>query len=276
MSGGRFDGHDPARGHDTAGVPWTGRSLTGTGFDDDTGAADAALAAALREARGPDAQGSEQDGGTAAAGVEEHLVAAVAAARLLVPVVAVPGEVDTSSGLATDVSSDMAVVTLTAPDDTRALPAFTSLDTLARWDPRARPVPVEASRAAQAAVQEGCQVIVLDPPPPGTPPGEADSAYVLRGSMVWALAMGRRWRPAHADGAVAAAVAAAVQGSSEVRGHTLAAGPGGALRIELVLAEGLDRGSVQELVTGIGQRIAADGEVRARIDALSFGLRVAP
>lgn len=267
MSGGRFEGHDPARGHDTAGVPWSGRVLTGTGFDDDTGAADPALARALADGRG-DARGT--------AGGEERVVAAVADARLLVPVVAVPGEVDTSAGpLAVDVSSDMAVVTLTAPDGTRALPAFTSLDTLARWDPQARPVPVGAARAAQAAVQEGCQVIVLDPVRPGTPPGEAGQAYVLRGSMVWALAMGRPWCPAHEDGAVAAAVAAALQGIAAVRGHSLAGEPGGALRIELDLAAGLDQAAVQDLVTGIGQRIAADGEVRARIDALTFGLRPA-
>src|SRR5690606_37868155 len=62
---GRFDGHDPRGGHDTAGVPWAGRTLSGTGFDDDTGEADPALAAALAE---PDD--------------EEALVAAVAAARL--------------------------------------------------------------------------------------------------------------------------------------------------------------------------------------------------
>ena len=44
----RFTGHEPAAGHDTGGVPWAGRTLTGTGFDDDTGAADARLAAIAR------------------------------------------------------------------------------------------------------------------------------------------------------------------------------------------------------------------------------------
>lgn len=281
MSGGRFEGHDPARGHDTAGVPWAGRTLTGTGFDDDEGAADAELAAALAAARtaghsaGHAAERAAGPEHPAAPGGEERVVAAVAAARLLVPVVAVPGEVDDSTGLAADVSSDMAVVTLTAPDGARALPAFTSLDTLAAWDPEARPVPVEASRAAQAAVQEGCQVIVLDPPRPGTPPDQAAPAYVLRGSMVWALAMGRTWEPAHRDGAVAEAVAQAVRGLPAVRGHALAPGEDGALRVELELAEGLDQVTLQTLVTEIGQRIAADGEVRARIDALAFALRTA-
>lgn len=254
-SGDRFAGHDPRRGRDTAGVPWTGRTLAGTGFDDDTGAADAGLVAALTDPAD-----------------EVRLVAAVARARLLVPVVAVPGEVDDSSGLARDVSSDMAAVTLTAPDGTRALPAFTCLASLAAWDVGARPVPVPAQRAAQAAIQEGCQVIVLDLPPAGT---GARPAYLLRGSMVWALAMRRRWLAAHEDPQVAGAVDAAVRVEPAVLGHTLAAGPGGALQVGLTLRTGLDQPALQALVTRVGERIAADGEIRARIDAVSFALHAA-
>src|SRR5699024_10884891 len=87
----RFTGHQPASGSDTGGVPWAGRTLTGTGFDDDQGAADPRLSAllALRE---PDRD-------------ERELVAAVAAARLIVPIVAVPSEVDESSGIPVDAVS---------------------------------------------------------------------------------------------------------------------------------------------------------------------------
>ena len=110
--GHRFTGHDPSAGHDTGGVPWQGRTLTGTGFDGDTGEADEALAALLAR------PAPELD--------ERELVAAVAAARLVVPVVAVPSEVDESSGIPVDAVSDMASVTLRAPDGQQALPAFTS------------------------------------------------------------------------------------------------------------------------------------------------------
>jgi hypothetical protein len=253
---GRFDGHDPHRGTDTAGVPWAGRTLSGTGFEHDTGEADQALAEALRH---------PED--------EEALVAATATARLLTPVVAVPGETEEVAGLAADATSEMATVTLTAPDGTRALPVFSSTASLAAWDPRARPVPVTAQRAALAAVQEGCQVMVLDLPGPGAAEDAAGHPpYTFRPSMVWALAMARPWVPAHRDEQVARAVAAAVREEASVAGHRLGAGAGGALQVELELRPGLGPEEVRELVTRVGERLATDGEVRARIDALAFSL----
>ena len=48
-------GMSPARprptggGHDSGGLPWSGRELSGTGFDDDRGEADPRLLAALRD-----------------------------------------------------------------------------------------------------------------------------------------------------------------------------------------------------------------------------------
>lgn len=281
---GRFAGHDPAGGHDTAGVAWAGRTQTGTGSEDDRGAADEALRDALAD---PDQEG--------------QLVAAVSQARLLVPVVAVPGEAEErdghptqgDGGLGSQVDSAMAVVTLTAPDGTRALPAFTSLERLRSWDPACRPVPVTAQRAARAAVQEGCQVIVLDPSGPQRPAtggaigsatraatGSATGAvteqatdHVLRGSMVWALATGREWVPAHRDPQVAAAVAAAVGEEPRVLGHDLTGSPGGGLGIVLTVAPGLGPTHLEALVARIGRRIAADGQVRARIDAVDFRVR---
>lgn len=250
----RFSGHDPAAGHDTGGVPWRGRTLTGTGFDDDTGEADARLAALL------DLPPAERD--------ERELVAAVAQARLVVPIVAVPSEVDESSGIPVDAVSDMASVTLVAPDGQRALPAFTSTAALAAWQQDARPVPVTAQRAALAAVQEGCQVIPLDLP--GEPGPER---FTLRPSMVWALGMGRPWRPAHEDEQVLAAVATAVAGEPLVRGHAVAGGPRGELVVELTLGAGLGREEVQALASRVGEALASDGETRARIDAVAFRLR---
>ena len=64
-------------------------------------------------------------------------------ARLLVPVVAVLGEVEVDEhGLAHDKTSDMAAVLMTGADGRRALLAFTGSDSLASWDAGARPVPV--------------------------------------------------------------------------------------------------------------------------------------
>lgn len=239
--------------HDSAGVPWGGRQLTGTGFDDDSGAADAALLDAV----------SRRDD-------ERALVAAVAATRLIVPVVAAPTEVDDSGELTVEKSTDMAVVTLTAPDGQRALPVFSSVEALTTWDPAARPSPVTSALAAQAAVQERCDVMVLDL--------GSDQPVVLRPSMLWALAQQREWVPAHEDPFVSRALERATQDEPDVLGCSAEAGePAGAgvLRVVLGLRSGLDQAEVQALATRVGERIATDGEARARIDALAFAIRQA-
>jgi hypothetical protein len=84
-------------------------------------------------------------------------------ARLLVPVVAVLGEVEyDEQGLAHDKTSDMATVLMTGRDGRTALLAFTGREALHRWDPDARPVPVTAARAAEAARQDGADALVVD------------------------------------------------------------------------------------------------------------------
>lgn len=254
--GHRFTGHDPSAGHDTGGVPWQGRTLTGTGFDGDTGEADEALAALLAR------PATELD--------ERELVAAVAAARLVVPVVAVPSEVDESSGIPVDAVSDMASVTLRAPDGQQALPAFTSTAALSAWDAGARPVPVTARRAALAAVQEGCDVLLLDLPAPPAGP-----AAVLRRSMVWALAQGRDWLPAHEDPVVGAAARAAVGPEAAIVGHRLDGGPDGVLALSLALRPGLDRAELQQLVQRVAAALTGDPGARERIDALTVRLTAA-
>jgi hypothetical protein len=257
----------PASGHheeqgrpaDSAGQAWEGKSIPSHGFAGDTGAADAALVAALAAAHGtPDDD------------VETALMEHVAQARWLVPVVAVAAEVDESGPHAVDTRSDMAAVTLTSPDGSRALPMFTSLESLAAWDPGARPVPVRAAAAAQAAISEECYVLLVDVASP--------HATVLRPSMLWALAQERAWQPSHRDAHVAAAVRAAVETEPQVVAHRLEAGePAGAgvLRVVLSLEPGLDAELVGAVATRIGERIATDGETRARIDALTFALEPA-
>ncbi|MBZ5733878.1 SseB family protein [Nocardioides sp. TRM66260-LWL] len=105
--------------------------------------------------------------------------------RLLVPVVAVLGEAETdAAGLVHDKSSDMAAVLLTGADGRRALLAFTSLETLARWDPAARPVPVRAALAAVSAVQEDAAALVVDVAGP--------VRFVVQGDDLTALGAGYR------------------------------------------------------------------------------------
>jgi len=238
---------------DSAGQAWTGRALTSTGFDGDLGAADIDLLAALDDPRG-----------------ETVLMRAVADARLLVPIVAAPTEVDDSGELMGERSTNMAVVTLTSPDGQRALPVFSSLAALSAWDASARPTPVTSSRAAQAAVSERCDVMLLDL--------GSGHQRVLRPSMVWALAQQRDWLPAHTDPFVAQALSRATADEADVI-HCIGeeGDPAGAgvLRVVLTLRPGLDSDQVQALATRVGEQIATDGEARARIDGLAFTIRQA-
>lgn len=253
--------HVDAQGRpsDSAGQAWVGKTIPSTGFEGDTGEADPDLARALaahRRAPTPEA--------------ETELLDRISAARWLVPVVAVAAEVDTTGAHAVDTRSDMAAVTLTAPNGSRGLPMFSSVASLAEWDPSARPVPVRAAAAAQSAIAEECDVLLVDV-------ASADAA-VLRPSMLWALAQERAWVPAHLDGHVSRAVDAALRQESDVVGHRLEAGEpasAGALRVVLVLRAGLDQGAVTAIATRVGERIASDGETRARIDALTFALEAA-
>jgi len=125
------------------------RHIPDRGFAGDDGSADPGLAAALTT--------------YAAARDAVPVLRALREARLLVPVVAVLGEVEIDErGLAHDKISDMATVLLTGADGRQALLAFTSLETLTAWRPDARPVPVSAVDAAKAAVSEGAAALLVD------------------------------------------------------------------------------------------------------------------
>jgi hypothetical protein len=90
-------------------------------------------------------------------------LAALQGSRVLVPVMAVLGEVEyDDAGLAHDKTSDMATVLITGRDGRTALLAFTSMQSLAAWNPQARPVAVELRKAALSAIQDNAAAIVVD------------------------------------------------------------------------------------------------------------------
>lgn len=167
-----------------------------------------------------------------------------------------------SGGASGRPTTQMSAVTLTGQDGRRALLVFSGVDALAQWDPHARPVPVSAQTAAQAAVSEGCDVLVVDL--------ASDHATELRPSMLWALAQDQVWLPAHDDPFVATSVARSMADEPDVTRHTLGTGEPGVLVVTLALRAGLDADAVQALATRIGERLATDGELRARVDGLAF------
>ncbi|MFD0553843.1 SseB family protein [Streptomyces rectiviolaceus] len=216
------------------------KNIPDPGFCDDDGSADPRLTAALtawaedRTAHGP-------------------VLEALTGARLLVPVVAVLGEVEEGeNGLRREKSSDMAVPTLKA-GDRKALPAFTSTQALALWDPEARPVAVPLHQALQAAAHEQADTIVLDLAGP--------VPYEINRPALIALSEGRHTRDPLLDPAVTAAVRAAVAAEPAVLRAYLGAGTADGT-LALVLDPTADPA---EAAQRVARHIAADETLRARL-----------
>jgi SseB protein N-terminal domain len=191
-------------------------------------------------------------------GSEQAALGALAAARLLVPVIAEQSskdqsDKDQSGNDRGDKDSEMVLPTLIGRDGRPAVLAFTGLDALARWRPDARPVPAEADRVWRAAVADGCAVVidVAGPVP-----------LAVEGARLAALAAGQPVPPPHEDLDVRAEVQAAVAAEPAIAGFSLAPGhPGAAdLAITLHLAprKDADRGPVvNRAATGIATRLGA-------------------
>ncbi|MGW7438609.1 SseB family protein [Streptomyces sp. NPDC054849] len=219
------------------------KNIPDPGFSDDDGSADPRLTAALA------AWAEDRT-------KEPQVLAALKDARLLVPVVAVLGEVETDpeTGLKREKTSDMAVPTLRA-GDRRALPAFTSIASLALWDPAARPVAVPLHQALAAAAHEKADTVVLDLAGP--------VAYQLTGSALLALAEGRTDADPLADPAVREAVRAAVSAEPAViRAHLGPGGAGADGTLAIVLAAGVQAPAAARRVA---EALAADTTLRGRL-----------
>lgn len=245
---------------DTAGVSWEGRDYTVSPFPDDDGSAPPALAAALGAVRA----GEDPD--------RRALVAALRGTRVLVPIMAVATEQGvTAHGLTGDNGADMAMVTIAGADGSSALPVFSAVAELSAWRGDARPVPVVAEQAAQAAVQEGCTALLLDA---GTPlaPALGGGPVVLTRSALWALAQGRNWTPPFADPVVLAELERLVPLVDGVL--SLGARAGTAREVDLLvrLRPGLTADEVRTVVSRLGDALGASAPVAERITSLRLVL----
>ena len=261
---------------DSANRPWAGRDLgpdgeTVHGFENDDGAADQAYTAALADL-------------VAGTGSEAEVVATLAGARVFVPIVAEVAEsAEGANGLAADKESDMALVTLRAPDGRTALPVFSTVGHLQNWYSGARPVAVLAPRAALSAAAEQAQLMVIDAGAPQT--------FVLRRPAMFALAQQKRWTPSYADPAVRAAVLSSAQrpgiqaidiaAGSGVRSQSAqgqpveGGGPGPELRITLHLRPGLSEYAVRALVEDLQRELTAHEVFVEQVDSLEVTLAAA-
>ncbi|MGO1182632.1 MAG: SseB family protein [Micrococcaceae bacterium] len=187
---------------DSAGQAWEGRDLSGQGidgsanplhaFDTDDGLPTASwLDVAERFISG------EAD--------ETDVVSALSGVRVFAAVVPTLAEEsihegvvdnDSESHVHGDKQADVALVSLQSSDGRRAMPVFTSVPALTAWHSEARPVAAWMPRACLSAVDEGADLVVIDP-------GQ-ELTFVVRRPAVWALAQQRDWVPSYRDAHLAA------------------------------------------------------------------------
>ncbi|MFW0155616.1 SseB family protein [Rothia sp. P6271] len=259
---------------DTGGQPWKGRNLgEGTShrhqFSQDDGARDAVIAEVFEKF----VSGSCR---------EEDVVRALSQCRVFVPVVAeVSHSVVTDEGLVADKEADMALVSIQAPDGRKALPVFTDVKALQRWHPHARPVAASMRKTALSAVEDGQQLLVVDP-------GES-LTFVVRRPALWALAKGESWAPSYRDEMVERALNELIPvGSGIVRVRTVAGdgvvsqsaegqllsggGAGPELKIVVELLPGLTQSELNVVVEEFQRRLASDELVGQRVDSVQLVL----
>ena len=196
----------------------------------DSGDADPALASALAAY-------------AAGQGTEHAALTALAASRLLVPVVAVLAEPGPGGA---EKETEMALPTLIGTDGRNAVIAFTSTSSIARWRQDARPVPVPAPRLWPAVAAEQADAVVIDVAGP--------VPLVIEGARLAALAAGGQPPTPEQDPDVHAAVAAAVAGPAGQPGRSgFTLEPGGPDADLTVTLHGTDPVTAQVA----GQAIAA-------------------
>jgi len=253
----RFGASDHA---DSAGQPWAGRTFHENPAAGDDGSADPRIVEAIGAFRA----------GTSG---PEAVVRAVGQVRLLVPLVAEAGEVGfTPEGRKVDKTQELSLVTLAGPDGRTVLPAFTSVASMAVWDPKARPIPVAGTRVALAAISDGCGAVVIDP--------VSETEFAVRRPALEAIVQGKDWVPCWVDEMVAESFAQSFADEPEVSVLDLLPGdPDGRLRgpelvVRLGVVPGLDRQRLEALVGRLSSRWQESPQIATSVDSLA--VRIVP
>lgn len=245
---------------DSAGQPWEGRTFSDNPWSDDDGSAPAELLAALQQFRA----------GTAPL---PSVIDALRESRLLIPLVAHLGEAGVNeAGHTVDKSAELSIVSVQAPDGRAALPVFSSVDTMRAWNPDARPVPIDARKAALAAASEHTELMILDP--------ASDTELVIRRPALWAIAQDNEytvsWQHPYVQQACSRLLAAHPQlasidlqpGDLEGRFH------GPELLVTLGVERAVDDSVCNMLLDDARANFAADSELVAVVDSVAISVAV--
>lgn len=233
----------------------SGRALPTSQFAGDDGSPDPALQSALDRWAEDRAR-------------EPEVLHALAAARVLVPVVARMTEAEqTAGGRTVEKTTTMSLVSLVGEDGRRILPVFSGLAALSAWDVSARPVAVPASRAALSAAAEGASVLVLDLAGP--------RRYAVGGPVLRRLAEGDPLTPLYDDPEVLAAVRDLVDVEEAVRAAWLVPGADLDAQLDLMWPTGTDPQLAVETASRLALALQASDTIRSRV-VRGLGIGVAP
>jgi hypothetical protein len=246
---------------DSAGVPWEGRSFQPNPHAGDSGETPPDVASALAAWRG-------------GAGTYSALIAAFAANRFLIPLVAHAGDdFDAEKPVMEDKVQELSVVTVAGPNGEKVIPVFTSAAAMKTWNADARPIPIEAQRVALAAASEHTDRIVVNP---GT------DSIVIRRPALWAMAQGvgyrAPWESAEflADAMILLGDIPHLEDVLVTAGDSLSSGEGADVVLGLTVAAGLDPEAMRAVLSEVQELIAGDENFRLHVDALRLTVSRAP
>lgn len=249
---------------DSAGFPWEGRSFESQAdtFADDSGETPIELARVIADFRSGAASHAE-------------VLAVFATSRVLIPLLTVAGDVgETPDGRAVDKTQELSIVTVQAPDGRKVLPVFSSVTAMQRWNPQARPVPNFGRNVALAALDDGNDLVILDPT-------TAEMEFGIRRPTLWAMVQDEQRTQPWLDDAITAEFRASIADEPAVCEVTLASGDPEArlMSPELLVTLTLESGLSEDALAGVVQRLqarwGASTVVAERVDSMMLRLRSA-
>lgn len=255
------DHSHPQNAADSAGVPWEGRSFEtqSDAFANDAGETPPELARVMAEFHA--GRASQTD-----------VVAVFATARVLIPLLTVAGDIgETPDGRTVDKTQELSIVTVQAPDGRKVLPVFSSVSAMNRWNPDARPVPNFGRNVAIAALDDGNDLVILDPT-------THEMEFGIRRPALWALAQDALHTPSWLDEAVATEFSASIADEPDVHAITVTSGDPEArlmapeLLVTLALKSGLSQDALAEVVQRLQGRWGASAIIAERVDSMMLRL----
>jgi hypothetical protein len=201
-------------------------------------------------------------------GTYSGLIAAFAANRFLIPLVAHAGDdFDSDNPVMEDKVQELSVVTVAGPNGEKVIPVFTSATAMKTWNAEARPIPIDAQRVALAAASEHTDRIVVNP---GT------DSIVLRRPVVWSIAQGADYRaPWESPEFVADTrdLLGDIANLIEIgvaSGDPGSTGAGSDVTLGLFVAAGLAPEVIRAVIDSVQARVSASDLFTSRVDALTL------